>query len=72
MRKPISKHGLRRALEQAQAEGMINWDGPTGAVVDRLWRDIEKGAYSAGRKKPVNRDGLPEPEISLDERLAEA
>ncbi len=72
MRKPISKHGLRRALEQAQAEGMIHWDEPTGAVVDRLWRDIEKGAYNSPRKKPVVRDGVPDPDIIHEERLAEA
>ena len=36
MRKPVSKHALRRALESVQAEGRIGWEGPTGMVVDRL------------------------------------
>ena len=72
MRKPISKHGLRRALEQAQAEGMISWDEPTGAVVDRIWHDIGKEAYNAGRKKDVSRSEPLEADLIGEERLAEA
>ena len=55
MRKPVSKHALRRAMEQVQAEGRIRWDEPTGAVVDRLWHHIERQAFGA-RRKPVTRD----------------
>lgn len=58
MRKPISKHALRRALEQAHTEGMIRWEEPTGAVVDRIWHEIEKEAYTGGRKKPLIREGV--------------
>jgi hypothetical protein len=56
MRKPVSKHALRRALESVQAEGRIQWDEPTGAVVDRLWHHIEKQAHHAPRRKPLARD----------------
>ncbi|HYH79407.1 MAG TPA: hypothetical protein VEX86_06410 [Longimicrobium sp.] len=55
MRKPVSKHALRRALEAIHAEGRIHWDVPTGTVVDRLWHEIEKQAHGQ-RKKPVTRD----------------
>jgi hypothetical protein len=44
MRKPVSKHTLRRALEQARAEGVLAWDEPTGAVVDRVWHQITREA----------------------------
>ena len=44
MRKPVSKHALRRAMEQARAEGVIAWDEPTGAVVDRVWHQITREA----------------------------
>jgi DNA-binding FadR family transcriptional regulator len=63
MRKPISKHALRRALERVQAEGLIQWDQPTGAVVDRVWHEIEKKSYNGGRKKPVSRDTLRDPAL---------
>jgi DNA-binding GntR family transcriptional regulator len=55
MRKPVSKHALRRAMEQLRTEGRIRWDEPTGAVVDQLWHQLEKEAFGA-RKKPVARD----------------
>lgn len=55
MRKPVSKHALRRALEQVGAEGRIRWEEPTGTIVDRLWHQLEKEAFGA-RKKPVARD----------------
>ncbi len=56
MRKPISKHALRRALSKVHSEGRIQWDEPIGAVVDRIWHEIEKSSYNGGRKKPASRD----------------
>ena len=56
MRKPISKHALRRALDRVQAEGHIQLSQPAGTVVDRLWHEIEKESYNAGRRKPVSRE----------------
>jgi hypothetical protein len=44
MRKPVSKHALRRALEQAREEGMVQWEEPVAAVVDRLWHLISREA----------------------------
>ncbi len=55
MRKPVSKHAIRRALEAIHAEGHIQWHDPTGSVVDRLWHHIEKQAHGQ-RRKPVSRD----------------
>ncbi|HEX6748029.1 MAG TPA: hypothetical protein VF092_12115 [Longimicrobium sp.] len=57
MRKPVSKHALRRALETVHAEGRIAWEGPTGSVVDRVWHHIEKQAHGQ-RRKPVIRDSI--------------
>ncbi|HEX2091964.1 MAG TPA: hypothetical protein VHG28_06155 [Longimicrobiaceae bacterium] len=51
MRKPISKHALRRAMERVQGEGLLQWSEPTGAVVDRVWHEIEKEAFNG--KKPT-------------------
>lgn len=56
MRKPISKHGLRRALERVQTEGHIDYKAPIGTVVDKIWHELEKKAYSGARKKPLARD----------------
>ena len=53
MRKPVSKHALRRAMERVQAEGFLRWDEPTGTVVDRIWHELEKEAYE--KKKPTSR-----------------
>ena len=53
MRKPVSKHALRRALERVMEEGRIHLEDPTGAVVDRLWHEIEKEMYSSDAKKPA-------------------
>ena len=58
MRKPVSKHALRRALESVHDEGRIQWEEPTGSVVDRLWHHIEKQAHGQ-RRKPVTRDTTP-------------
>jgi hypothetical protein len=58
MRKPISKHGLRRALERVLAEGDFELKSPVGTVVDKLWHELEKASYAAGRKKPVGRESL--------------
>ena len=44
MRKPVSKHALRRALEQAASEGLVQWEEPTAAVVDRVWHLISREA----------------------------
>jgi DNA-binding FadR family transcriptional regulator len=44
MRKPVSKHALRRAMERARAEGMIAWDEPTGTVVDHVWHQLAREA----------------------------
>jgi hypothetical protein len=62
MRKPVSKHALRRAMEAVQAEGHLRWDEPTGAVVDRLWHLIEKQALNAPRKRPLTRESVREGE----------
>ena len=54
MRKPVSKHALRRSMELVIGEGLISIDEPIGTVVDRLWHHIEREAYEgAGRKKPM-------------------
>jgi hypothetical protein len=64
MRKPVSKHALRRALEQAREEGMLAWDAPTGAVVDTVWHQIAREAMEGkprtgqaraaeGRRRPA-------------------
>lgn len=58
MRKPVSKHALRRAMEAVQAEGHLRWDEPTGTVVDRLWHLIEKQALHAPRKRPLTRESV--------------
>ncbi len=55
MRKPVSKQALRRALEAVHAEGRIEWEEPTGSVVDRLWHHIEKQAHGQ-RRKTVSRE----------------
>jgi hypothetical protein len=44
MRKPVSKHALRRAMEQARQEGVLAWEEPTGAVVDHVWHQIAREA----------------------------
>lgn len=68
MRKPISKHALRRALERVQSEGHIAWEEPTGTVVDRIWHEIEKQAYNGTKKKTPSRDSVrtdPLPEAAV-------
>jgi hypothetical protein len=45
MRKPVSKHALRRAMEQARTEGLVAWSEPTGAVVDRVWHQLSREAF---------------------------
>ena len=45
MRKPVSKHALRRAMEQARAEGVVAWNEPTGAVIDRVWHQLAREAF---------------------------
>jgi DNA-binding FadR family transcriptional regulator len=69
MRKPISKHGLRRALERVKAEGHVEYRAPVGTVVDKLWHELEKKSYSGNRKKPVARESVrtaPLPEAEVD------
>jgi DNA-binding FadR family transcriptional regulator len=56
MRKPISKHALRRAMERVKKDGFLSWEHPAGTVVDRIWHELGKSTYKAGRKKPLARD----------------
>ena len=58
MRKPISKHGLRRALDRVQSEGHIAYNAPVGTVVDKIWHELEKRNYNSTRKKPITRDSV--------------
>jgi hypothetical protein len=58
MRKPISKHGLRRALERVRVEGHIDYKSPVGTVVDKIWHEIEKTSYAGSRKKPLARESV--------------
>ena len=53
MRKPVSKHALRRALERVVEEGRIHLEDPAGTVVDRLWHEIEKEMYGTDGRKPA-------------------
>lgn len=61
MRKPISKHGLRRALDRIRSEGHIEFKAPAGTVVDKVWHELEKNNYGGGRKKPIARDTVRAP-----------
>jgi hypothetical protein len=66
MRKPISKHGLRRALDRVRSEGHLEYNAPAGTVVDKVWHELEKKNYNGTRKKPITRDSVrtaPLPEI---------
>lgn len=77
MRKPISKHALRRAMERVQDEGLLQWSDPTGTVVDRVWHEIEKDTYNGARKKPDSRETVRDPAlvdalVRADERSTEA
>jgi len=55
MRKPISKHALRRAMERVRDDGFVSWEHPVGTVVDRIWHELGKSSYTSGRKKPISR-----------------
>jgi DNA-binding FadR family transcriptional regulator len=55
MRKPISKHALRRAMERVRKDGFLSWEHPAGTVVDRIWHELGKSSYNSGRKKPISR-----------------
>jgi len=66
MRKPISKHGLRRALERVHAEGDFEIVSPLGTVVDKLWHEIERAGYAPGRKKPIGRESVRTPDQDAD------
>ena len=69
MRKPISKHALRRALDRVHSEGRLHWNEPVGTVVDRIWHEIEKESYSASRKRTDSRETVrtaPAPEVGDD------
>lgn len=57
MRKPVSKHALRRAFENALAEGLIESSVPVGTAVDHMWHHIEKQAYGV-KKRPLERDSV--------------
>lgn len=72
MRKPISKHALRRALDKVEAAGHVELKEPAGTVIDRIWHEIEKDAYKEGRKKPISRETIrtaPAPEIGDEEAI---
>ena len=62
MRKPVSKHALRRAMEQVIDEGMIRIDEPIGTVVDRLWHFVEREAFEGNPRKkqlaPIPHDAV--------------
>lgn len=64
MRKPVSKHALRRALDRVHAEGRFEWKEPEGAVIDRIWHEIEKESYNADRKRPPARESVRTPPIA--------
>jgi hypothetical protein len=44
MRKPVSKHALRRAIEEARSEGLLTWTAPVGTVVDHVWHRLSREA----------------------------
>ena len=56
MRKPISKHALRRAMDRVNKEGLFSWEHPAGTVVDRIWHELGKSSYNSSRKKPISRE----------------
>ncbi len=70
MRKPISKHALRRAMERVQENGLLRWEEPTGTIVDRVWHELEKDAYHAGGRKKAaargssSKDGTSAPVVA--------
>lgn len=63
MRKPISKHALRRALDRVEQEGRLEWKEPVGAVVDRIWHELEKQSYNGSRKRALSRDTVRTPGV---------
>lgn len=65
MRKPVSKHALRRAMEEVRAEGRLNWDEPTGTVVDRIWHHMAREALERPRRKPEDRASVRKREPAL-------
>ena len=69
MRKPISKNGLRRALERVRTEGHIDYQDPVGTVVDKIWHELERKSYNGTRKRPLARESVrtaPIPEAETD------
>jgi DNA-binding GntR family transcriptional regulator len=55
MRKPVSKHALRRALERARADGLVTWNGPTGALVDHVWHQVTREAFQGKPRSDPDR-----------------
>lgn len=55
MRKPVSKHALRRALEQARNDGLASWNEPTGTLVDRVWHLLSREAHEGKRPSGADR-----------------
>ena len=51
MRKPVSKNSLRRAMDKAVADGQIEIASPLNTVVVRIWHEMERENYEAGKKK---------------------
>lgn len=76
MRKPISKHALRRALEAVEKEGRFEPKEPLGTLVDNIWHELGKKAYNAPRKKAVSRKTVRKPPLpetgELDSEAPEA
>jgi hypothetical protein len=64
MRKPISKHALRRALESVEKEGRFESKEPIGSLVDGIWHELGKKAYNSPKKKPVSRKTVRKPPAS--------
>lgn len=72
MRKPISKHALRRAMERVHSEGLLRWEEPVGTVVDRVWHELEKDAYNADtRKKAPARKRAAAPAVPVSPEYLE-
>jgi|DewCreStandDraft_2_1066082.scaffolds.fasta_scaffold00287_35 hypothetical protein len=62
MRKPVSKHALRRALERLGREDAFRTPWPLGAFVDRLWHELAREAFHERRVATRNgrrADALP-------------
>jgi DNA-binding FadR family transcriptional regulator len=59
MRKPVSKHALRRAIERARADGLLSWNQPTGTVVDHVWHRLAREAFEGKPREAQARAAAP-------------